>query len=267
MVPPPPPAVPLPVPIADQVWTARNIAPGAILGARVGGVALSEPAERVHTSDFYRYHHTIHRDLVAPSEEFECVASFLMQASQHPGQTTNDFEIIQLSSSTPAAPHFVKLPRFSFVFKDYDGRRVTVRPLFVPGMDRDSALVKGYTFLTERCWTTDGATSHRKSFHRLLRDVKRNTRPTNVPMQDHFDQYEWYEHFLNVLGKTLVVAATGCAVLVGLTFLTSATIAAKVAAAATLKLAVVAIVAACTVCTLWPVVAIVAGVSLLAWCL
>ena len=45
---PPPPAVPVPIPIADQVWTPRNIAPGAILGARVGGVALSEPAEQPH---------------------------------------------------------------------------------------------------------------------------------------------------------------------------------------------------------------------------
>jgi len=256
----------VPIPLVANAWSLNNIAPGVIVGGRVGGMAMNEPPGRIYRSDFKRCHHTVHRDLVAPTVEFEGLASFLMQVSQHPNQRAGDFELMTMSSSTADTPHTVHLPRFTFVFKDYAGRRVTVRPLFVPGMPRDTAHVKGYTFLTERCFFKKNAAAHRTSLRALLSDVKHNARDTNVPMQNHFDQYSWFEHFRTFLGKSIVVAATGSAVLVGLVMATTVGLAAKVAVAVGLKAAVGVLVVACAASGLFPVVAIIAGIALLVWC-
>ena len=110
------------------------------------------------------------------------------------------------------------------------------------------------------------AAAHRTSLHALLSDVKHNARNTNVPMQNHFDQHSWFEHFRTFLGKSIVVTATGSAVLIGLVMATTVGLAAKVAMSIGLKVAIGVIVTACAASGFFPVVAIIAGIALLVWC-
>ncbi len=246
--------------LPPPIWTAGAVASGVMMGARlpVNPPSAAQPAK------WCKYQHTVHRSKATSGDacrEWEHLTCHLMQLSQN--RVMKDYEFapthaLRPKVSTATTKGGVHLPRFEFMFKDYAGRRIGVTPILSKAASKNASMVTGYTFYTGRAYTEADRTTVKEGMLAVVRDMQRDQ--LRGALKDRLDKPSMWEHVCNMLGKAVVVAVVGSAVLV----LVAVISAAISAAAAATALTIAAVVAACSGPAL-PVVAVVAGIALLWW--
>ena len=251
--------MPVPTP-----WTPGGIASGAMVGARVNNLNQQE-SRNPQPTKWWRYQHSVYRSTDKTSSEnlpWERLACHLMQLSQN--RLNRDYEYAPTHSVTTTRKrntkqHCVQLPRFTFMLKDYEGRRVTVKPILSHSSSKKGATVEGYTFYTELVFCDSSFEKYKESLHDILQDMRNDRLRDDI--HSHLESPSAWEHLLNFLGKATAVSVCGSAVLFIVVYATGG-----LATALALSTGVTAaVVSACVLSTVFPPVAIVAGIALLWW--